>query len=105
MNGSPINCATETCSFSTSMAITPVINSVSPNSVSDLSLITLNGNNFGNNITNLNVKIGTETCQVNTVNDTQVTCYLNGLNLGDQEIALNLKGKNKLKGIIFHEQK
>ena len=79
--------------FNYSSAITPIIDSVDPLEVSSSSLITINGSNFGNDSTNVNVKIGSEVCLIETVNDLQIMCQLKGLNLGPQDILVNINGK------------
>lgn len=78
--------------YTFSTAITPVLNSSSPSSVNESSIVTLNGNNFGNDTTKLVITIGTQQCEPLTANDTEITCQLNGLNLGVQNVLLNIIG-------------
>ena len=85
-------CSAANCNFAYSQAVTPTIDSVSPNRVDSSSLISINGSNFGTNLTNVNVKIGTQSCSVSSVTNTEITCQLVGLNLGNQLVRVNIFG-------------
>jgi len=80
--------------YTFSQAITPLLNSSSPLSVNSSSVVTLIGDNFGTDLANLVITIGTQICQPLAVNNTEITCQLNGLNLGDQNVKLNIIGFN-----------
>ncbi|CAF0756351.1 unnamed protein product [Brachionus calyciflorus] len=75
--------------FKTSLA--PVINSVSPLSVNDAAEITIVGQNFVIDSSLINVIIGKQDCQVSTASSTEIKCNLDGLDLGPQNINLNIK--------------
>jgi hypothetical protein len=78
--------------YTFSQAITPVLNSSSPLNVNESGVVTLVGENFGTDLANLIITIGTQRCHPLTVNNTEITCHLNGLNLGDQNVQLNIIG-------------
>ena len=61
------------------------------------SLIILTGSNFGQDINNVNVYIGSQYCQPVQINETQIVCQLNGLNLGGQNIQVNILGINNFE--------
>jgi len=90
-NGMLVDCLSS-CQFNASSEITPVIDSISPTSLNSSGLVTLNGSNFGNLVSALNITIGTQTCLVQTVSDQEITCQLDGLDIGDQTINLNIQG-------------
>ena len=95
-NGILAVCGISSCSFSFSIVITPTINSILPKIINDSSLITLTGSSFGNNITRINVKIGSQICRPITIDDQSISCQLDGLNLGNQIVKLNIDGINHL---------
>ena len=68
------------------------VNSVSPLSISKSSIITLNGNNFGNDSSIVNVTIGEERCQVISINNTQMECFLEALQVGLNELQVYFEG-------------
>ena len=85
------------CNFTFSQIDTPIINDVVPTMVNASSLITLTGSNFGQDINNVNVYIGSQYCQPVQINETQIVCQLNGLNLGGQNIQVNILGINNFE--------
>lgn len=90
--------------YTFSLASTPVLDTVSPINVSESSVITLFGNNFGNNtdLSCLTINIGDQKCDPISVNDTKIACHLNGLNLGNQNVKLNINGMFfKINSIFF----
>lgn len=85
-------CLASNCYFNYSQVCTPILNSVSPNSVNSSNLITLTGSNLNTNLSDLEIKIGTQICVPVSVNENEITCQLNGLNLGDQQVNVNIFG-------------
>jgi hypothetical protein len=85
-------CLAASCTFTFSQQMTPLISSVSPNNVNASSLVTIAGDNFGTNLTNVNVNIGKQNCIPSSVTNQLITCLLNGLNLGNQNVAVNIFG-------------
>ena len=85
-------CLAAACVFEFSQPITPLISSVAPNILNASSLISITGNNFGTNLANVNVKIGKQNCIPDTVTNQLITCLLNGLNLGNQNVLVNILG-------------
>ena len=80
------------CLYKFSSTSVPNISKVSPLSVSNSTLITIVGTQFGNDTTKLTVTIGDSYCNIKTVNDTQILCLLDSLRVGNQNIIVNLKG-------------
>ena len=89
------------CKFTFSSIITPNINSISPTTVSGSTLITITGTNFVNDMSLVNVVIGNQQCVAASATTTQITCQLNGLNFGSQNVLLNINGLFYLLFFIF----
>lgn len=80
------------CNFTYSANYTPVISSISPISINSSSQVSIKGSNFGTNISSVNIDIGGQECVIDSLNDSQLACLLNGINLGIQQINLNING-------------
>ena len=93
VNGVQAICTSPNCDFVFSSSIAPTITSVSPTSVSDATIITISGTQFGTDITKLTVNIGSQSCTVLTATGSQITCSISGSNLGSQAVLVNLDGK------------
>ena len=77
------------CTFTISSNYTPLINSISPNTVNDSNTqIVISGINFGNQTDKVTVKIGNQNCLVNIIDDSSITCTLDGLDLGIQLVVV-----------------
>ena len=81
-----------TCQFQYSSDATPIVSSVSPTSISDSSVITVNGAGFGTQSSSLDITVGKQNCVVLAVSDNVATCLLAGLALGKQNVQLNRAG-------------
>ena len=97
-NGVEAVCET-ICNFTYSFSYTPVITLVSPTNTSTVNIFNITGTNFGTDLNGIYAKIGSQNCipislsQIDT-NITQLfTCQLDGLNLGNQDIQLNIQGE------------
>ena len=55
--------------------------------------MTISGSQFGNDKTKLTVTIGNNNCNVTAASANSITCSLESLNVGQQNIIVNLKGK------------
>lgn len=79
-------------SYEFSSQYTPTVSGVSPTTVSASTEMTIVGTGFGSSVAKLNVKVGNQTCQVNSVNDTTIFCDLPGLELGAQSVSVMITG-------------
>lgn len=86
------SCRATNCTYIFSALITPIIDSVLPSAINDSSLVTLTGNNYGNDIAKLNITIGSQNCRLISVSNTNIMCQLDGLNIGTQNIKLTING-------------
>ena len=91
LNDIPVMWRTDS-SYRFSAESTPIVNSVSPASVNGPTELTLDGSGFGVTDYLLSVKVGNQTCQVTSVNDTQIVCQLDGLEVGEQSVMVNVNG-------------
>ena len=91
-SGGVLSLCNGSCNFTFSDSITPVIDSIDKTNINDTDSITLTGANFGSVIENTNVTIGSQLCAIQSVNDTEIICQLDGLNLGSQSINVNIIG-------------
>jgi hypothetical protein len=80
------------CNFAFDSSITPNITSISPTTVNGSALITITGTNFVNDMSLVNVVIGNQQCVAASATTTEITCQLNGLNFGSQNVLLNING-------------
>jgi len=95
-------CSLDNCSFTASSSYTPSISTVSPNNVTDSNTeVTIDGQNFGTDLTKVSVKIGDDNCYVSNVTDTQLKCNLDGLSVGDQTIVVTTGIYNLINKIII----
>ena len=93
VNGLQAVCINNNCNYNYATSITPKISSVSPNSLSDTNtLLTINGQNFNTDASKVKVNVGAENCQVLTSSKTKITCTLNRLALGDQQVVIIVDG-------------
>lgn len=93
VNGEQAACI-NSCNYTFESAYTPKLTSVSPNSLSDSNtLITITGENYGNDSSRVHVTIGGENCQVVTAEQTSITCTLNRLALGNQPVVVRVDGR------------
>lgn len=92
----------DNCLYSFLNSSTPKIYSISQNYLNDSStLLTITGENYGSDLSKTKVVIGCQNCEVNTVTDTSITCTLNNLELGKQDIVVNIDGKYILFYFIY----
>ena len=90
VNGQKASCSD--CNYQFSSIIAPTVLAVSPVNVNGPTTIIINGTQFGNDISNLTVNIGTQKCNLTSVSNTIITCFLSGLNVGQQFVNVNLQG-------------
>ena len=93
VNGFQALCVNNNCSYTFSSVSTPKVTSVSPNTVNSSTLVTINGDVFGTDLSKVHVMIGGEICQVATVQQTIITCNLQALPLGKQAVVVKVDGK------------
>lgn len=87
-----------TCNYQyDSTTSTPTVDSISPTSVTGSTLITLTGSNYGTVANDVQVNIGTQSCIVQSVTNTLLTCQLVGLNLDAQKLNVNVSNLGRAK--------
>ena len=88
-NNGTINYPTNGLTYSYDSSSTPVISNVSPNSGSG-GPITLTGSGFGTDSSKVNVTVGTQSCSIQTISNTQITCQLTSGSAGTFPVQINL---------------
>ena len=79
-----------TMTFTCSEQYTPVVTSIYPESINGSGIITLIGYNFGNDSSQTTIYIGNQSCVVQTVNSTYITCLIGGVETGNQSVTCNI---------------
>ena len=80
--------------FSFTIDVTPEISSISPITFDDLNTtFTINGKKFSNDMSKVQVTIGSETCELVSSSLTSISCVLPRLNLGAQYVNVLVKSK------------
>ncbi|XP_061168814.1 fibrocystin-L-like [Saccostrea echinata] len=85
----PAVCEDE-CKFTYDAAFTPSLTSISPNVVNGTkeTTVTIEGSGFGNETSDIFVKIGGENCQVVSVSNSSVECMLGNLPAGPNNLVV-----------------
>lgn len=101
-NNKPAICH-DNCSFTFNSETVPTIDSVSPTTVNQTTDLTIIGQNFvdDNDKSLIKVKVGNQYCQVTSSNLTQIDCTLDGLDIGAQNININIESNILLNFFIF----
>ena len=81
------------CTFMYSSSATPHIQNVSPADVTGNTQITITGDGFGTDTTQISVKAGDEVFVVTQVTDTTITCDIPSLPVGVHDLKVNVRGK------------
>ena len=87
-------------SYEFSFDYTPNVTSVSPTQVNGAQIMTISGLGLTMDTT---VMIGSESCLVQNASDTQLICQLDGLDLGAQNISVNVLRMKSLKLELYYE--
>ncbi|XP_069815730.1 fibrocystin-L-like [Dendropsophus ebraccatus] len=88
----------QSCSFSYSSALTPVVSSCSPTVVRDATTIYINGLGFGNDVNDVNVYVGDIELHVLDVNDTEITCNIDPIPARSYSIKVIVLSKGLAAG-------
>ena len=81
------------CLFSYSKQQTPTVNQVQPSTInSPNTVLTINGTKFTNNVSEVIVMVGNESCIVLTATETNITCNLRGAVVGSHSILVIING-------------
>ncbi|XP_038070546.1 fibrocystin-L-like isoform X1 [Patiria miniata] len=82
------------CSFEFSEAMTPLVDAISPTTVSGASTsIQIFGYGFINETSDITVTIGGVACVVTAAHDEEIECDVGYVPVGDQEMVVNIAGK------------
>lgn len=87
-----LKAACDDCSFKYSNTVTPLIEAIHPMEVNGSTVMILNGTFHETDPAKFNVMIGQQHCIVLTAESTTLTCRLDGLELGENQVMLNIQG-------------
>ncbi len=89
VNNQQALCDEEECVYSFSTSSTPELYSISQNYVNQSNtVLTINGSNFGLTLSDVMIKIGNQECKIIEIDNTTISCKIDGLEIGEQSISL-----------------